>query len=140
MKAVVKWIDGRAFEGSADSGHKIVMDGPPDSGGQNRGARPMETMLLGMGGCTAFDVVDILEKGREAVDDCVLEITAERAEEIPQVFTKIHVKYLITGKGLNPEKVDRAVHLSAEKYCSASIMLGATADITHEVEIIESGS
>lgn len=140
MKAQVKWIDGRAFEASADSGHKIIMDGPPESGGQNRGVRPMETLLLGMGGCTAFDVVDILEKGREAVEDCILEITADRADEIPQVFTKIHVKYIITGKRLNSEKVDRAVHLSAEKYCSASIMLGATADITHEVEIVESGS
>ena len=138
MKARIKWIDGRAFEGVADSGHKIVMDGPPDAGGENRGVRPMETMLLGMGGCTAYDVIYILEKSRQQVEDCVLEIDATRAEDIPQVFTKIHVKYVVTGHDLDPAKVDRAVKLSAEKYCSASIMLGATAEITHEIEIVES--
>ena len=138
MKARINWIDGRAFEGVSDSGHKIVMDGPPDAGGENRGVRPMETILLGMGGCTAFDVVDILEKSRQQVEDCVLEIEATRADEIPQVFTNIHVKYVVTGHDLDPAKVDRAVKLSAEKYCSASIMLGATAEITHEIEIVES--
>lgn len=138
MKARIKWIDGRAFEGVADSGHKIVMDDPPDAGGENRGVRPMETMLLGMGGCTAYDVIDILEKSRQQVEDCVLEIDATRAEDIPQVFTKIHVIYVVTGHDLDPAKVDRAVKLSAEKYCSASIMLGATAEITHEIEIVES--
>jgi putative redox protein len=140
MKAEIKWIDGRAFEGAADSGHKVIMDGPPESGGQNRGIRPMETLLLGMGGCTAFDVVDILEKSREDVADCLLEINADRASEIPSVFTTIHIKYIVSGRALNRAKVERAVNLSAEKYCSASIMLAKTAKITHEIEIVELGS
>ena len=101
------------------------------------GVRPMETVLIGMGGCTAFDVVHILEKSREAIEDCVADITAERAEEDPKVFIKIHVKFTVTGKKLNPDKVERAVHLTAEKYCSASIMLAKTATITHEVEIVD---
>lgn len=137
MKAQVKWIGGRAFEGVADSGHPVVMDGPPEAGGENRGIRPMETLLLGMGGCTAYDVVDILEKSREDVVDCVLEIEADRADDIPSVFTQIRIKYVVTGRGLNPAKVDRAVKLSAEKYCSASIMLAQSVDITHEIEIVE---
>ncbi len=120
-------------------GHTIVMDGAPDSGGRDMGVRPMETVLIGMGGCSAFDVVHILAKSREPVEDCVADITAERADEDPKVFTKIHVKFTVTGRNLNREKVERAVHLSAEKYCSASIMLAKTAEITHEVEIVESG-
>ena len=128
------------FLGESGSGHTIVMDGAPDAGGRNLGVRPMETVLIGMGGCTAFDVVHILEKSREAVEDCVADITAERADEDPKVFTKIHVKFTVTGKNLNPEKVERAVHLTAEKYCSASIMLAKTAEITHEVEIVDTGA
>ncbi len=137
MKARVKWVQDRMFLGESGSGHTIVMDGAPEAGGRNLGVRPMETVLIGMGGCTAFDVVHILEKSREAVEDCVADITAERAEEDPKVFTKIHVKFTVTGKNLNPEKVERAVHLTAEKYCSASIMLAKTAEITHEVEIVD---
>lgn len=128
------------FLGESGSGHTIVMDGAPDAGGRNLGVRPMETVLIGMGGCTAFDVVHILEKSREAIEDCVADITAERAEDDPKVFTKIHVKFTVTGKNLNPEKVERAVHLTAEKYCSASIMLAKTAEITHEIEIVDTGS
>ncbi|MEL0107150.1 MAG: OsmC family protein [Rhodospirillaceae bacterium] len=140
MKASVKWVQDRMFLGESGSGHTIVMDGAPDAGGRNMGVRPMETILIGMGGCTAFDVVHILEKSREAVEDCVADITAERAEEDPKVFTKIHVKFTVTGKNLNPDKVERAVHLTAEKYCSASIMLAKTAEITHEVVIKNSNS
>ncbi len=139
MKARVKWVQDRMFLGESGSGHTIVMDGAPDAGGRNLGVRPMETVLIGMGGCTAFDVVHILEKSREAIEDCVADITAERADEDPKVFTKIHVKFTVTGKNLNPEKVERAVHLTAEKYCSASIMLAKTAEITHEVEIVDTG-
>ena len=140
MKARVKWVQDRMFLGESGSGHTIVMDGAPDAGGRNMGVRPMETVLIGMGGCTAFDVVHILEKSREAIEDCVADITAERAEEDPKVFTKIHVKFTVSGKNLNPEKVERAVHLTAEKYCSASIMLAKTAAITHEIEIVETGT
>jgi putative redox protein len=128
------------FLGESGSGHTIVMDGAPNSGGRNMGVRPMETILIGMGGCTAFDVVHILEKSREAIEDCVADITAERAEDDPKVFTKIHVKFTVTGKKLNPEKVERAVHLTAEKYCSASIMLAKTAEITHEIKIIDTST
>jgi len=138
MEARVKWVEQRTFLGESGSGHSVVMDGAPDAGGRDLGVRPMEMLLLGMGGCTAFDVVDILRKGREPVEDVVIELSGERSEEIPKVFTKIDVKYIITGKGLNPDKVERAVHLSAEKYCSATIMMGATAEITHTIEIVES--
>jgi putative redox protein len=140
MKARVKWVQDRMFLGESGSGHTIVMDGAPNSGGRNMGVRPMETILIGMGGCTAFDVVHILEKSREAIEDCVADITAERAEDDPKVFTKIHVKFTVTGKKLNPEKVERAVHLTAEKYCSASIMLAKTAEITHEIKIIDTST
>ena len=138
MEARVKWVERRTFLGESGSGHSVVMDGPPDAGGRDLGVRPMEMLLLGMGGCTAFDVVDILQKGREPVEDVVIELSGERSEEIPKVFTRIDVKYIITGKGLNPDKVERAVRLSAEKYCSATIMMGATAEITHTIEIVES--
>ncbi|MGY8990883.1 MAG: OsmC family protein [Rhodospirillales bacterium] len=136
----MKWVQDRMFLGESGSGHTIVMDGAPNSGGRNMGVRPMETILIGMGGCTAFDVVHILEKSREAIEDCVADITAERAEDDPKVFTKIHVKFTVTGKKLNPEKVERAVHLTAEKYCSASIMLAKTAEITHEIKIIDTST
>ena len=138
MEARVKWVERRTFLGESGSGHSVVMDGAPDAGGRDLGVRPMEMLLLGMGGCTAFDVVDILQKGREPVEDVVIELSGERSEEIPKVFTRIGVKYIITGKGLNPDKVERAVHLSAGKYCSATIMMGATAEITHTIEIVES--
>ena len=139
MEARVKWVERRTFLGESGSGHSVVMDGAPDAGGRDLGVRPMEMLLLGMGGCTAFDVVDILQKGREPVEDVVIELSGERSEEIPKVFTRIDVKYIITGKGLNPDKVERAVRLSAEKYCSATIMMGATAEITHTIEIVEAG-
>ena len=137
MKARIKWIEGVSFAGQSESGHTVVMDGPPDAGGQNLGVRPMEMLLLGMGGCTAFDVVHILRKGRQQVSDCVAEIDAERAATDPKVFTRIHVHFIITGKGLDPKRVDQAVKLSAEKYCSASIMLGKVAEVTHDFEIAE---
>ena len=138
MDVRVKWVEQRTFLGESGSGHSVVMDGAPDAGGRDLGVRPMEMLLLGMGGCTAFDVVDILQKGREPVEDVVIELSGERADDIPKVFTKIGVKYIITGKGLNPDKVERAVQLSAGKYCSATVMMGATAEITHTIEIVES--
>ena len=136
MKARIKWIEGVSFAGQSESGHTVVMDGPPDSGGKNLGVRPMEMLLLGMGGCTAFDVVHILRKSRQPVTDCVAEIDATRADTDPKIFTRIHVHFIISGKGLDPKRVDQAIKLSAEKYCSASIMLGKTAEITKEVEIL----
>ena len=137
MKARVKWIENVCFMGESGSGHAVVLDGAPDAGGRNLGMRPMEMLLIGMGGCTSFDVVTILKKSRQPITDCVAEISAERADEIPKVFTKIHVHFVVTGKGLNPVQVERAVKLSAEKYCSASIMLGKAAEVTHDFEIRE---
>jgi len=127
MKARVKLVDGMMFVG----GHTVVMDGAPEYGGRNLGIRPMEMLLIGLGGCTAFDVVQILRKGREDVTDCEVEVSGERAETDPKVFTTIHVDYRVRGRNLAPAKVERAIELSKEKYCSASIMLGATAKITH---------
>lgn len=138
MKARVKWVDGALMLGVSDSGHTVVMDGPEEHGGRNLGVRPMEMMLLGMGGCTEFDVVHILTKGRHKVDLCEVELTAERAETEPKVFSRIHVHFRVAGPGLSEKLVERAVKLSAEKYCSASIMLGATAEITHDYELLES--
>ena len=137
MKARVKLIEGVSFVGQTESGHAVVMDGPPDSGGKNLGPRPMEMLLLGLGGCSAFDVVHILRKSRLDVRDCVAEIDATRAETDPKVFTKIHVHFIVTGKTLDPKRVEQAVKLSAEKYCSASIMLGKVAEITHDFEVVE---
>ena len=137
MKARVKWIDGRQFVAEAGSGHSVVMDGAPESGGRNTGFRPMEMLLLGMGGCTAFDVVMILEKSREKVTGLDIEIEGERAAEDPKVYTKIKMIYKLKGKGLKPAVVERAINLSAEKYCSASIMMGKTAKIEHEWVIEE---
>jgi len=137
MKATVKWLDHMSFVGESGSGHSVVMDGAPDDGGRNMGVRPMEMVLLGMGGCTAFDLVLILQRQRQAISDCQVELEAERAAEAPKVFTKIHVHYIVSGKGLDANKVERAVKLTAEKYCSVSIMLSATAEITHDFEIIE---
>lgn len=135
MKARVKWIEGTAMLGEADSGHGVIMDGPPEFGGRNLGVRPMEMLLIGMGGCTEFDVLHILRKARQDVTRCELELTAERAEVEPKVFTRIHAHFILAGKGLAEKQVERAIRLSAEKFCSASIMLGATAQITHDFEI-----
>jgi putative redox protein len=137
MKARIKWVQDATFLGESGSGHAVVMDGPPDFGGRNLGVRPMEMLLLGMGGCASFDVVLILNRSRQDISDCVAEIEAERAEQEPKVFTAIHVHFIVTGKQLNEKRVARAVALSAEKYCSASIMLGKTATITHDYEIRE---
>lgn len=138
MQATVKWLDGRQFVGETGSGHAVVMDGPPDHGGRNMGPRPMEMLLLGVGGCSSFDVVDILQKGRHEISDCTAELTAERVDAIPSVFSKIHLHFKVTGKSLPVAAVERAVKLSAEKYCSASIMLGnAGVVVTHDFEVIE---
>lgn len=137
MKASVRWIDGMMFEASADSGHTVVMDGPPELGGRNRGSRPMEVVLMGTGACSAADVVSILKKSRQDVTDCVVELEAERAQAVPKVFTRIHMHYVVSGRGLKPDAVRRAVSLSAEKYCSATRMLNETADISHDFEIRE---
>ena len=135
MKARVKWIEDVAFMGESETGHAVVMDGAPENGGRNIGMRPMEMLLIGMGGCTSFDVVTILKKSRQCIVDCVAEISAERSDEIPKVFTKIHVHFVVTGHDLNEVQVARAVKLSAEKYCSASIMLRKSVEITHDYEI-----
>lgn len=140
MKARIKWVEGATFVGESGSGHAVVMDGPPEHGGRDLGVRPMEMLLLGMGGCTAFDVLHILKKARQAVTDCVVELDAERADEDPKVFTKIHAHFRIKGRDLKEDRVQRAVELSAEKYCSASIMLGAMAEITHDYVIEEEGA
>ncbi len=137
MKARVKLIEGVSFVGQSESGHSVVMDGAPEAGGKNLGVRPMEMLLMGLGGCSAFDVVMILRKSRQQITDCVADIDATRAETDPKVFTKIHVHFTVTGKGLDPRRVEQAVKLSAEKYCSASIMLGKTAVITHDFEMME---
>jgi putative redox protein len=138
MKVTVKWVEERAFLGESGSGHTVVMDGPPDHGGRNIGIRPMEMILLGVGGCSSFDVMDILQKGRHEVLDCVVEVTAERVDAVPSVFSKIHLHFKVTGRNLKETIVERAVKLSAEKYCSASIMLGKSVDITHDYEVIKS--
>jgi len=138
MKATVKWTDGRQFVAESGSGHSLVIDGPPDHGGRNTGPRPMELLLMGMGGCTSFDILNILDKARAEVTDCVASVEAERADATPSVFTTIHVHFTITGRGLKEKQVARAVELSAEKYCSASIMLvKGGVDITHSYTIVE---
>ena len=137
LKARIKWIENVAFLGESESGHALVMDGSPDAGGRNLGPRPMETVLIGTGACSAYDVVHILKKGRELITDCVVDIHAERALTDPKVFTAIHFHFVISGDGLNPAKVERAVKLSAEVYCSASAMLAKTAQITHDFEILQ---
>lgn len=136
MKARAKWVEGMAFMGEAGSGHAVVMDGAPEYGGRNIGIRPMEMLLIGLAGCTGFDVVQILKKGRENVTGCEVEVEAQRATEDPKVFTRIHISYRISGRGLSPAKAERAVALSKEKYCSASIMLGATAEMSASLEVI----
>jgi putative redox protein len=135
LKLRIKWVENVTFVAETESNHAIVMDGAPEGGGRNLGPRPMETMLAGTGGCTAYDVVTILRKARQNVSDCVVEIDAERAPQDPKVFTRIHFHFVVTGRELDAKQVDRAIHLSAEKYCSASIMLAKTAEITHDFEI-----
>lgn len=137
MKARIKWVENAMFVAESGSGHAVVVDGPPDGGGRNLGVRPMEMLLMGTGACSAYDVLLILRKGRHAVADCVCEVSAERADEVPAVFTKIHLHFIISGTDLKASTVKRAVELSAEKYCSASIMLGETARISHDFEIIQ---
>ena len=138
MECKVKWIEGgMSFLAETGSNHAVLMDGAPEAGGRNLAPRPMELLLAGTGGCTAFDVVAILKKGRHAVSGCEVTLKAERAETDPKVFTHIHFHFRVTGKGLKPEVVTRAINLSKEKYCSAWIMLGETARITHDFEIVE---
>ncbi len=138
MKARIKWVENVSFLGESGSGHTVVMDGPEDHGGRNIGIRPMETLLIGMGGCASFDVISILKKSRQDITDCVADIEAERSDEVPAVFTKIHLHFKVSGNKLKETQVKRAVELSAEKYCSASIMLTkAGVDITHSYEMIE---
>lgn len=136
MKTTVRWAGEASFVAESESGHQVTMDGPPDFGGKNKGPRPMEMVLMGLGGCTSFDVVLILKKSRQDIRDCVAEITAERAATEPKVFTRIHIHFIATGKDLDPVRVEKAVKLSEEKYCSASIMLAKTAKITHDIEIV----
>lgn len=135
MKVRVKWVENVCFVGESETGHAVVLDGAPENGGRNIGMRPMEMLLIGMGSCTSFDVVTILKKARQPIVDCVAEIDATRADEIPKVFTKIHVHFVVTGNNLSETQVERAVKLSAEKYCSASIMLSKSVEITHDFEI-----
>jgi putative redox protein len=137
MKARVKWVQDVMFVGESGSGHAVVIDGAPDAGGRNLGLRPMELLLLGLGSCSAFDVVMILRRAREPITDCVVELDGQRADTDPKVYTSVELVYKITGKNLDPKKVERAVNLSAEKYCSASKMFSATASLTHRIEIIE---
>ena len=138
MKATVKWTDGAMFVAETGSGHTVVMDGPEDLGGRNLGPRPMEMLLLGTGGCSIYDVMSMLKKSRQNVVDCRVEMDAERADAVPAVFTRINMHFIVTGIDLKDSHVKRAVELSAEKYCSASIMLGAAGvDITHSYEVVE---
>lgn len=137
MKARIKWIEDRNFLGQSDTGHAVVMGSMGGKSGIAIAPTPMEMILMGLGGCTSYDVVHILERGREAVTDCAVEIEAQRATEDPKIFTRIHLHFVLTGKALNPAKVERAIALSAEKYCSASAMLAKAADITHDFEIVD---
>ncbi|MGB1868100.1 MAG: OsmC family protein [Porticoccaceae bacterium] len=136
MQTTVKWVDGVMFLGESGTGHSVVMDGAPDQGGRNMGARPMEMILIGLGGCASFDVISMLQKGRQQVSDCRVEIAAERVDAVPAVFSSIHLEFVITGSNLKESQVKRAVELSAEKYCSASIMLEAAGvEISHGYRI-----
>ncbi|KPC50838.1 OsmC family protein [Amantichitinum ursilacus] len=137
MKTRLKWVENVSFLAQSGSGHSVLMDGAPEGGGNNMGPRPMELVLMGTAGCTAYDVIHILKKSRADVRDCTVDVDADRADEDPKVFTRIHFHFVVTGKALKPEVVERAIKLSAEKYCSASIMLGKTAEITHDFEVIE---
>jgi putative redox protein len=135
MKARVKWVEARTFVGETESGHKLAFGTAHGEDGRKPGPSPMELVLIGTGGCSAWDVVHILQKGREAIDDCVVEMDAERAGEDPKVFTRIHMHFVLTGRNLDPRKVERAIDLSVQKYCSASAMLARTATLTHDHEV-----
>ncbi len=137
MNISVNWVDGMLMVGKSHSGHSITMDGPPEIGGDNLGVRPMEMLLMGVAGCTMIDVVTTLKKMRQELTNCETKLSAERADEHPKVFTDIHIQFIVKGQDLDPKKVEKAITLSAEKYCSASIMLGKTASITHDFEIVE---
>ena len=137
MECTVRWHEGMSFIAATGSGHMVPMDGAPEAGGHNQAPRPMELLLAGAGGCSSFDVIMILKKGRQDVTDCEVKLSAERAETDPKVFTSIDMHFVVKGRGLKPETVGRAVQLSAEKYCSATIMLGKTAKISHTWEIVE---
>jgi putative redox protein len=137
MKARVKWVEDRTFIGESGSGHKFVFGTAHGPEGKTPGPSPMEMVLIGTGGCSAFDVVQILEKGREAIEDCTVELVAERADKDPKVFTRIHMHFVVKGRRLGSGKVQRAIELSVEKYCSASAMLAKTAAITHDFEIVD---
>lgn len=138
MNATIRWVDNKLFVAQSGSGHSVVVDGPPESGGTNMGARPTEMILMGLGACTSIDVVDILKKSRQPITDCVTQLTAERAETIPAVFTRIHVHFVVSGRGLKESAVARAVELSATKYCSVSLMLGrGGVEISHDFEVVE---
>ena len=137
MNISVNWVEGLLMVGKSDSGHTITMDGPPEAGGENLGVRPMEMLLLGVAGCTMIDVITTLKKMRQDLSHCKTKINADRAIDHPKVFTDIHIQFIVKGKDLDAKKVDKAITLSAEKYCSASIMLGETATITHDFEVID---
>lgn len=137
MQARVKWVENMSFLGQTGSGHAVLMDAAKEGGGTDLGPRPMEMLLLGAGGCTSYDVVSILKKSRAHITDCAVEISAERADTEPQVFTHIHLHFIVSGHGIKPELVERAINLSAQKYCSATIMLGKTAQVTHDFELVE---
>lgn len=138
MECTVRWHNGMSFLAETGSGHLVAMDGAPEAGGRNLAPRPMELLLAGTGGCTAFDIVLILKRSRQDVTGCEVKLTADRADADPKVFTRINMHFVVSGKALKADAVERAVKLSAEKYCSASIMLGKTAEITHSWEIVES--
>ena len=140
MKARIKWVENRTFVGQSGTGHSIVLGSGGGPDGASIASSPMELVLIGLGGCTAYDVVHILEKGREAVEDCVVELDADRAQTEPKVFTRVRLRYVVTGRGLDRAKVERAVQLSADKYCSASAMIAKTAEMVHEIEVVESGA
>ncbi|GAB6071246.1 OsmC family protein [Thiomicrorhabdus hydrogeniphila] len=137
MSILVNWQGKKAFEATSSSGHKVMMDASQEVGGEDRGSRPMELLLMGLGGCSGIDVMMMLEKGKQNVTDCQMEITSERADAVPAIYTKIHLHFTVTGSDLNEKKVKRAVELSADKYCSVSKMLEKTAEMTHSYEIIE---
>ncbi len=140
MKTRIKWVEGRTFLGESGSGHSIVLGTATAPGGPTPGPSPMELVLIGTGGCSALDVVHILERGREPVEDCTIELEAERAAEDPKVFTRVHMRFIVTGRGLARAKVERAVDLSVEKYCSASAMIAKSATMTREVEVIDTAA
>ncbi|WP_321326021.1 OsmC family protein [Thiomicrorhabdus sp.] len=137
MSIKIEWKGKKAFEATSSTGHKVMMDASKEVGGEDRGSRPMELLLMGLGGCSGIDVMMMLEKGKQDVKDCQMEVTSERADAVPAVYTKIHLHFKVTGTDLNEKKVARAVELSADKYCSVSKMLEKTAEMTHSYEIIE---